>query len=357
MTHEVEGRDNRLDERFRRALDSILDLVVVERVVRDASGEIVDFEIEWMNDAPVDVARRSRDEMIGRRISELYPSLAGGELIAGYRRVVETGEPLVVPVLPYEDVIDGRRVSGFYTVQATKFEDGVLVASRDITPLERSRLELEDALRELETAPASRPPGHLAGRSPGTDHPPLGRAAADLRPAARNRRPGRDGRGHGDDPSRGSRVAQRHARASDTNPASGVIEHRVVRIRRSTSRMFGPSPSPSSPTARSSGSGERHKTSATSSRVEAALSAEQARRRVSAEVLAGVASELNRATHAHDIADAVRQATKSAWNLVAVVVGLLEPDEPVLRLSFAESAFPERSRPVTCERRSRWIRT
>ena len=73
-------------------------------------------------------------------------------MIAGYRRVVETGEPLIVPVLPYEDVIDGRPVSGFYTVQATKFEDGVLVASRDITPLETARLDLESALQELETA-------------------------------------------------------------------------------------------------------------------------------------------------------------------------------------------------------------
>ena len=120
---------DRLDERFRRALDSILDLVVVERAIRDRDGAVVDFEIVWMNNAPVDVAGRPRAELIGRRISELYPVLAGGELIAGYRRVVETGEPLVVPVLPYEDVIDGRSVSGFYTVQATRFEDGVLVAS------------------------------------------------------------------------------------------------------------------------------------------------------------------------------------------------------------------------------------
>src|ERR1044072_6243573 len=105
-----------------------------------------------MNNAPVDVARRPREEMIGRRISELYPALAGGELIASYRDVVETGIPVVVPVLAYEDVIDGRPVSGYYTVQATKFEDGVLVASRDITPLETSRGELESALRELEAA-------------------------------------------------------------------------------------------------------------------------------------------------------------------------------------------------------------
>ena len=141
-----------LDERFRRALDSILDLVVIERAVRDDEGEIVDFVIEWMNNSPVDVAGRRREEMIGRRISELYPVLAGGELIAGYRRVVETGEPLVVDVLPYEDVIDGRAVSGYYTVQASKYEDGVLVASRDITTLETSRRDLQSALhRHQET--------------------------------------------------------------------------------------------------------------------------------------------------------------------------------------------------------------
>ena len=148
-----------LDERFRRALDSILDLVVIERAVRDDEGEIVDFVIEWMNNSPVDVAGRRREEMIGRRISELYPVLAGGELIAGYRRVVETGEPLVVDVMPYEDVIDGREVSGFYTVQASRYEDGVLVASRDITTLETSRRDLqaalhrhEETLQELEAA-------------------------------------------------------------------------------------------------------------------------------------------------------------------------------------------------------------
>jgi PAS domain S-box-containing protein len=138
----------------REVLDSILDLVVIERAVRDdATGEIVDFEIEWMNATQIDAAGRPREELIGRRISELYPALAGGELIAGYRRVVETGEPLVVPVLPYEDEIDGRQVSGFYTVQATRVgDDGIVVASRDITAQEQDRRTLESALRELETA-------------------------------------------------------------------------------------------------------------------------------------------------------------------------------------------------------------
>jgi anti-sigma regulatory factor (Ser/Thr protein kinase)/PAS domain-containing protein len=139
-----------LDEPFLRALDSMLDLVVLERAVRDEGGAIVDFVIEWMNSSPGDVAGRRRDDMIGRRISELYPALAGGELIDGYRQVVETGVPMTVEVMPYEDVIDGVPVAGFYTVQVSRFEDGVLVASRDITALETSRRDLESALHRLE---------------------------------------------------------------------------------------------------------------------------------------------------------------------------------------------------------------
>ena len=53
MTGEMPGG---LDEHFLRALDSMLDLVVLERAVRDERGVIVDFVIEWMNSSPGDVA-------------------------------------------------------------------------------------------------------------------------------------------------------------------------------------------------------------------------------------------------------------------------------------------------------------
>ena len=106
-----------------------------------------------MNNAPVDVAGRYASSSSGGGSPSSIPCSPGGELIAGYRRVVETGEPLVVEVMPYEDVIDGRPVSGYYTVQASKFEDGVLVASRDITSLETvAPASSQTALQELEAA-------------------------------------------------------------------------------------------------------------------------------------------------------------------------------------------------------------
>jgi anti-sigma regulatory factor (Ser/Thr protein kinase)/PAS domain-containing protein len=329
----------RLDLRFRRALDSILDLVVLERCVRDSAGEIVDFEIYWMNDAPVDVAGRPREELIGRRISEMYPALAGGELIAGYRRVVETGEPLVVPVMPYEDVIDGRQVSGFYTVQATKFEDGVLVASRDITPLETSRRELEVALRELEAAQRLAQLGTwqidlvagtavLSGELQRMFGLPAGASAeeefASLIASI--------------DPDDLDLVGNAYQRATETRRAV-AIEHRVIRgeagpahvrtymeplvVEGAVVGIWGTTQDISD---------------AVASRE--ALTAEQSRR-ISAEALADLASQLNGARSEQEIADALAQATSWLGDIATAVFAIVEPGDPsILRHYFGGTGLP-----------------
>jgi len=310
----------------------------VERAVRDDGGTIVDFEIVWMNNAPVDVARRPREELVGRRISALYPALAGGELIAGYRRVVDTGEPLVVPVLPYEDVIDGRRVSGFYTVQATKFEDGVLVASRDITPLENSRLELEAALRELETAQRLAQLGtwrinlttqrtelsRELQRIFGLPGDAVGEAQTAALVASI----------HPDDL---DSVEHAHERSMRTRHPE-VVEHRVLRgdgtiahVRTYTEPVV----------VDDAVVGLWGTTQDISDIIEsrAALRSEHSRR-VSAEMLAALAAELNRATNLQDVTTAVHESAKQLLRLVAVVLGVLE-SEPILRLYYSDTGVSD----------------
>jgi len=333
-----DGPEHGLDERFRRALDSILDLVVVERAVRNAQGEIIDFEIEWMNNAPVDVAGRPRDQLIGHRISELYPVLAGGELIAGYRQVVETGEPLVVPVLRYEDVIDGRSVSGFYAVQATRFEDGVLVASRDITPWETSRRDLEIVLRELEAAQ------RLARL--GTWRVDLQAGTAELSgelqrtfdlPAGANGELEINGLADMIHPDDRAAVNDAHQRAMRTRN-SIVIEHRVLRgdgkvahvrtyaepllVADEVVGIWGTTQDISDAIA------DRD-----------ALLAEHVRR-VSAETLAELASTLNGVTSAQEIADATLRTMEPFAEVAVVVLALVEVNEPVLHQYYAGPGLP-----------------
>jgi PAS domain S-box-containing protein len=342
------GTEHGLDERFRRALDSILDLVVVERAIRDDAGVIVDFEIVWMNNAPVDVAGRSRDRMIGRRISELYPVLAGGELIAGYRNVVETGEPLVVPVLPYQDVIDGREVSGFYTVQATRFEDGVLVASRDITALESSRIELEVALRELEAAQ------RLAGL--GTWRIDLVRETAELSIELRRMfgMPS-DGRGEVAMGSMADMIHPEDRKAVEAthenairNRRSDVIEHRIRRVDGSVLHVRTYS-EPQIEDGHVLGLWGTTQDISDAVATRHAFEAEHLRR-VSAETLAQLASTLTGVRSPQEIADAVFRARDHFAHVDEVMLGLVEYDEPVLRQYFSGPS-------LSVDMRARYMRT
>jgi PAS domain S-box-containing protein len=322
-----------LDERFRRALDSILDLVAVERAIRDEDGQIVDFVIEWMNNAPVDVAGRPREELIGRKISELYPVLAGGELIAGYRQVVETGEPLVVDVMPYEDVIDGRPVSGFYTVQASKFEDGVLVASRDITSLESSRRELELTLRELEAAQrlaqmgtwrldlhsgeltVSRELRRMYGNSPDEEST---HELTAMTPMI-----------HRED----RQVARVAFERALTTGQANVVEHRVVHGDGSVGHVR----SYVQPVLEDGQVvGAWGTTQDITERVadRDALDAEHLRR-VTAEAVAEFAATLSGAGTRQDVADAVHEAMRPTGDVSFVAIGLLEDADPVLSSYFA----------------------
>jgi serine phosphatase RsbU (regulator of sigma subunit)/PAS domain-containing protein/anti-sigma regulatory factor (Ser/Thr protein kinase) len=342
------GTEHGLDERFRRALDSILDLVVVESAIRDDAGVIVDFEIVWMNNAPVDVAGRSRDRMIGRRISELYPVLAGGELIAGYRNVVETGEPMVVPVLPYEDVIDGREVSGFYTVQATRFEDGVLVASRDITALESSRRDLEVALRELEAAQ------RLARL--GTWRIDLVREMAELSIELRRifGLPS-DARGEVALASMADRIHpedRESVEATQQNAIrtgrSGVIDHRVLRVDGSVVHVRTYS-EPQVADGHVIGLWGTTQDMSDAIATRDAFEAEHLRR-VSAERLAQLASTLTGARGPQEVVDAVFRSRDHFADLDEVVLGIVENDESVLHQYFAGTS-------LSVDIRARYMRT
>ena len=139
-------------DRFQAVLDAMQDLVTIESAVRNEAGEIVDFRIEYMNPVNIDVAGRSRDDLIGGLVSELYPAMAGTEVWESYRQVVETGDPVFVADLPYEDVIDGEAVVGSYAMHLSKFGDGVLISARDMSEERRTEGLLTQMIARLDAA-------------------------------------------------------------------------------------------------------------------------------------------------------------------------------------------------------------
>ena len=104
--------------------------------MRDATGHVVDFTYEYCNRAALELLGRRREEVVGRRLLELFPSHLTNGLFHAYARVTETGEPL-----RYEFTFDEGGVAGEFEVVVSRVGDGYVLAGHDIS--ERKRLERE----------------------------------------------------------------------------------------------------------------------------------------------------------------------------------------------------------------------
>ncbi len=144
---ELEARQ--AQDRFRSALDIMRDSVAIDSAVRDDTGRIVDFRIDYLNPVVHDLVGRSRHELIGATMLELWPEMAGGELFESYIRAVETGEAFIGREVAQSVTVDGDERVGYYDLQALRFGDGLLICSRDVTHEREASRRLREATIEL----------------------------------------------------------------------------------------------------------------------------------------------------------------------------------------------------------------
>ncbi len=118
----------------------MIDNVAIGRTVRDDDGAIVDYELEFVNRASLDGGGRAADELVGRRLCELYPAWRTSEMWTRFHDVVETGVPFIGERIPYEDELaDGTPISGFWDLRVVKLGDGYIAASRDVSDIVQRR--------------------------------------------------------------------------------------------------------------------------------------------------------------------------------------------------------------------------
>ena len=141
----TDGGAGAAEERFRAALEAMIDNVAIARSIRDASGTIVDFEMQYVNRPSIDGAGRTESDLVGHRVCDLYPQWRESGMFDRFAAVVETGEPYIGERLRYDDLLpDGRVIEGYWHLQIARLDDGYIAASRDVTALvldERTALE------------------------------------------------------------------------------------------------------------------------------------------------------------------------------------------------------------------------
>lgn len=126
----------------------LLDPLVLLEAVRDSHGRVVDFVYRDLNQATCDHLGLSREDLLGRNLLELLPGIVKLGLFADFVRCVETGEPVAVDDLTYDNEIlaDTRR----YDLRATRASrTSIGLTFRDVTERFRAAQLLAQA-RELQ---------------------------------------------------------------------------------------------------------------------------------------------------------------------------------------------------------------
>jgi len=135
------------EKRFRAASDASLDCMILLRSDRDEAGRIKDFIFVELNRRTEEMLGMSRDQMIGKRLCEELPINREAGFFEKYKRVAETGEPLLEEFFLPETHVPGC----WYFHQVVRMNDGIFICHRDISERKQAEKSLRDSRDLLDT--------------------------------------------------------------------------------------------------------------------------------------------------------------------------------------------------------------
>lgn len=122
---------DRNNPHVRALLDSALDPRVVFRAVRDDQGRICDFIFAEANDSACTYNLLGREQLVGRRLLDLFPNVRQSGLFDMYRRIIETGENLELDDFRYQHEIHNE--DRVFRIRAVPVGDELAYTWRDVT--------------------------------------------------------------------------------------------------------------------------------------------------------------------------------------------------------------------------------
>lgn len=135
------------EARLRATMEGSMDGVYFHGAIRDDQGDVVDFEFVDINERGLEMVRYAREEMIGSRLSKMFPEAFESGLFDRLKSILETGAPLEEEIQALTGV-DAQWLSH----QIVPWGDGVAFAVRDISARKRAEEELRETQARLQEA-------------------------------------------------------------------------------------------------------------------------------------------------------------------------------------------------------------
>ncbi|XXT23504.1 PAS domain S-box protein [Sorangium sp. So ce429] len=140
----AEEQRRHTEARFHAAVEASMDAFLTMASRRDESEEIADLVITGLNARAAAMLSMPREELLGKRLSELEHSVEADVLLDKCLRVVRKGTPLEEEILLPAPPGQGSRPGTWVHHQVVPIQGGVAVTMRDTT----DRKRLEDQLRQ-----------------------------------------------------------------------------------------------------------------------------------------------------------------------------------------------------------------
>ena len=148
---ELKRQLQRSRNRFHTSVESLMDCFGIFSATRDETGQIIDFRIDYMNQAACENNRMPRERQIGQGLCQVLPGHRESGLFDAYCHLVETGDPLVKESVFFEDTYGGHQeIVRAFDIRATRLDDGLVASWRDITERKRMELELSQTVTDLQ---------------------------------------------------------------------------------------------------------------------------------------------------------------------------------------------------------------
>lgn len=132
------------EDRFRTSVENMLDCFGIYAAMRNESGKIVDFRIDYVNAAACEINQMTKAQQLGKQLCEIFPAHQDSELFEQYCQVVETGNPLLKTHYIYADTSSSQYPTRVFDIRATKLGDGFVASWRDITQSKRQEEQLSE---------------------------------------------------------------------------------------------------------------------------------------------------------------------------------------------------------------------